>query len=196
MAVRLDRGDLIAGLRELVARVEREGLTGVSIEIIGGAALRLAYIERATTVDIDARLAPKEQLAPIIRGIAAERAWPENWLNSDAEQFIPSWGRDVHWRTLWSSDGVTINVASPEALLAMKLHAVQHRGNRDIGDVAKLMTIVGIDSVDSAEDLYSEFYPGDEFTPRTYERVERVFAVGLPERELPPPPPFVRDGQH
>ena len=92
-------------------------------------------------------------------------------------------------------DGVTISVASPEALLAMKRHAVQHRGNRDIGDVAKLCTIVGIDTVDKAEDLYGEFYPGDEFTPRTYERVERVFAVGLPEPEVPPSPPFANDGQ-
>ncbi|WP_348531829.1 nucleotidyl transferase AbiEii/AbiGii toxin family protein [Microcella indica] len=166
----------------------------MTIEIIGGAALRLAYIERATTVDIDARLSPEQQLAPIIRDIAAERAWPDNWLNSDAEQFIPRWGRDVHWRTLWTLDGVTISVASPEALLAMKLHAVQHRGNRDIGDVAKLLTIVGVDSVDEAEELYGEFYPGDEFTPRTYERVERVFMVGLPAAESPPPAPFADEG--
>lgn len=58
MVVRLDRDDLIDGLREIVARVRSAGLTGVTIEIIGGAALRLAYIERATTVDIDARLTP------------------------------------------------------------------------------------------------------------------------------------------
>jgi len=190
MVVRLDRDDLIDGLRDVVARARREGLAGVTIEIIGGAALRLAYIERATTVDIDARLAPEAQLAPIIREIAAERAWPENWVNGDAELFIPRWGRDVEWRTLWERDGVTISVASPEALLAMKLHAVQHRGNRDIGDVAKLLTIVGIGSIDAAEDLYGEFYPGDEFTPRTFERLERLFSVGLPEAEMPPPPPF------
>jgi predicted nucleotidyltransferase len=72
----------------------------------------------------------------------------------------------------------------------MKLHAVQHRGNRDIADVAKLMTIVGISSVDDAERLYGEFYPGDEFTARTAERIDRIVAVGLPASETPPPSPF------
>ena len=190
MVVRLDRDDLIAGLTELAIRAGRASLGAVTIDVIGGAALRLAYFDRATTVDIDARLAPEDQLRPIIRDIAAERGWPENWINSDAEQFIPRWGRDVRWTTLMAHEGVTISVASPEALLAMKLHAVQHRGNRDIGDVAKLLTIVRIDSVAAAEQLYGEFYPGDEFTPRTYERIERVFDVGLPPAEDPPRLPF------
>jgi hypothetical protein len=190
MAVRLDRDDLIDGLRDLISRVQKAGIRAVSIDIVGGAALRLAYFDRATTVDIDARLEPESELAPIIRAIATERAWPESWLNSDAAQFVPRWGRDPEWKPLLSEHGVTVSVASPETLLAMKLHAVQHRGNRDIADVAKLLRLVGNDTVDDAEQLYGEFYPGDEFTPRTYERIERIFAVGLPVKELPPLQPF------
>ncbi len=187
---RLDRDDLIAGLRELAARARKAGLAPITIELIGGAALRLAYFDRATTVDIDARLSPQHELAPIIHEIANDRGWPANWINSDAVQFIPRWGREVHWRPLLVEPGISIVVASPEALLAMKLHAAQHRGNRDIGDVARLLAIVGIASVAEAEQLYSEFYPGDEFTARTHERIERVFAVGLPVVEPPPQPPF------
>lgn len=187
---RLDRDDLIAGLRDLAARARRAGLASITIELIGGAALRLAYFDRATTVDIDARLSPQHELAPIIHEIARDRGWPTNWINSDAVQFIPRWGRDVHWRPLLVEPDVSIVVASAEALLAMKLHATQHRGNRDIGDVAKLLAIVGVASVAEAERLYGEFYPGDEFTARTYERIERVFAVGLPPVESPPEPPF------
>ena len=86
MAVRLDRGDLIAGLRELVARVEREGLTGVSIEIIGGAALRLAYIERATTVDIDARL---EQISGVILQLDDSKV-PRN-IRKGARDVVDDW---------------------------------------------------------------------------------------------------------
>lgn len=187
---RLDRDDLIAGLRELVARARQAGLESITIELIGGAALRLAYFDRVTTVDIDARLSPQQELAPIIHEIARDRGWPTNWINSDAVQFIPRWGRGVHWRTLLIEPGVSITVADPAVLLAMKLHATQHRGNRDIGDVAKLLAIVGVASVAEAERLYGEFYPGDEFTARTYERIERVFAVGLPAVEPPPQPPF------
>lgn len=187
---RLDRDDLIAGLRELAARSRHAGVGSVTIEVIGGAALRLAYFDRATTVDIDARLEPQHKLEPIIHEIADDRGWPTNWINSDAVQFIPRWGREVHWRPLLVEPGLSIVVASPEALLAMKLHATQHRGNRDIGDVAKLLAIVGISSVADAERLYGEFYPGDEFTSRTHERIARVFAVGLPAVEPPPEPPF------
>lgn len=190
MAVQLDRDDIIEGLRDLIARVQNAGLRGVAIDIVGGAALRLAYFERATTVDIDAVLEPESALEPFIRSIAQERGWPENWLNSAAAQFVPRWGRDPEWRPLLSHGGVAVSVASAEMLLAMKLHAVQHRGNRDIADVAKLMTLVGISSVDDAERLYGEFYPGDEFTSRTVERIERIITIGLPETETPPPAPF------
>lgn len=193
MAVSLTREDIIDGLSELAGRAHEAGIQGVHIEIVGGAALRLAYFDRATTVDIDARITPEERLAPIIAAIAEERRWPGDWINSNAAQFIPEWGRLVQWRVIRADDQFTISVAPPEVLLAMKLHAVQWRGNRDIADVAKLMALLGVASPDEAESIYGEFFPGDEFTPRTYERVQRVFDVGLPDVERPPSPPFELD---
>jgi hypothetical protein len=51
----LDNDDIVDGLRELIARANSAGLRGTSVQIIGGAALKLAYFDRAITVDIDAR---------------------------------------------------------------------------------------------------------------------------------------------
>jgi Nucleotidyltransferase of unknown function (DUF6036) len=81
--VQLDRQDLIDGLREVVRQTHEHGIKGVSIRIVGGAALRLAYFERATTADIDAQIEPLASITPIIERIARDRAWPGDWLNND-----------------------------------------------------------------------------------------------------------------
>lgn len=54
--MQLDRQDLIDGLRDVVQAAHAEGVTGVSIRIVGGAALRLAHFNRDTTADIDAQI--------------------------------------------------------------------------------------------------------------------------------------------
>lgn len=66
MAGPLDLNDLVSGLREVVKRAHEAGIRDVSIRIVGGAALRIAYFERATTADIDAQIQPLDQLEPII----------------------------------------------------------------------------------------------------------------------------------
>lgn len=82
--MQLDRQDLIEGLREVVRQTHEQGITGVSIRIVGGAALRLAYFERATTADIDAQIEPLVQITPIVEQIARDRGWPAAWLNNEA----------------------------------------------------------------------------------------------------------------
>jgi hypothetical protein len=132
--MQLDRDDLIDGLRELVRRVHAQNLTGVAIRIAGGAALRLAYFDRDTTVDIDAQIVPLDGLQPIIDGIAKGRGWPTDWLNNNAVMFLPSWGRGVEWETVFDDGDVSILVAPIDALLAMKLNASRPR--RDTPDIA------------------------------------------------------------
>ncbi len=189
MATALDREDLIDGLRELVRRARAEGISGVSIRIVGGAALRLAYFDRPTTVDIDARIQPAGALVPLIAAIAVERNWPGDWLNTNASQFIPAWGASVEWRPLLDDASVSIWVASLEVLLAMKLHALQSRSGRDADDAAKLLRLNEIKDVTGAEEHYERFYPGDGFTTRTHDIIQRMFQLGLPAAETPPPLP-------
>lgn len=69
----LDRDDLIDGLSDLIRRAGKAGLKSVSIRILGGAALRLGYFDRTTTVDIDARITPFDDLKPFIDQIAREK---------------------------------------------------------------------------------------------------------------------------
>ncbi|KQM82595.1 hypothetical protein [Agromyces sp. Leaf222] len=186
MTTRFDRDGLIDGLRQLIAKLrETDGPTG--LRIIGGAALALRYFERESTVDIDAR--PIGDAEPVLeagRAIAAENGWPEDWLNSKASGFIPEYGAAVtDWHTLYDDGTVVVQVASAEAMLVMKLRA--NRPGRDERDLANLMAIGGITTVDDAEALYESYYPADLLPDRAVRMVERILKVGLPQ--APPAPP-------
>lgn len=182
--MQLDRDDLIEGLRELVHQTHEQGVSGVSIRIVGGAALRLAYFERATTADIDAQIEPIAQITPIIEQIALERGWPTDWLNNEAVGFIPAWGRTVDWEPIFDDDNVSIAVAPIDALLAMKLNAA--RPGRDTDDIANLLALNDVHTVDAAEQLFEAFYPGDALNTRAVRLIERILAIGLPTK-LPAP---------
>ncbi|MES2171165.1 MAG: hypothetical protein V4479_10670 [Actinomycetota bacterium] len=186
--VRLDYDDILDGLRQLADRIEKRGITGATIRIVGGAALRIAYFDRATTVDIDAEIRPAEAIQPIIDEIAIERGWPSEWLNDAAARagFFPRWGRDVAWTPLLQNTGVTIEVASVEALLVMKLNAHAKRAGRDAPDVVNLLTLTDIRTVEQAEELLGEYFPGDGLSDRTVAFLEGVFAEGLPDKPAPP----------
>ena len=185
----LDRDDLISGLRAVVERAHQRGLGPISIRIIGGAAIQLAHFERATTVDIDARIDPNDSLSELIDEIAAERQWPNDWLNSAAQKagFIPTWGRQVEWMPLYTDDLVSIEVASVEALLAMKLRAFERRGRRDLGDVVGLLALSGASDAAEVEELFEAYFPGDTLQQTTVDFLRATLADGLTAAPTPPP---------
>lgn len=183
--MQLEREDLIDGLRELVREAHAQGLTGVAIRIVGGAALRLAHFDRDTTVDIDAQILPLDQVQPIIGQIAGRRGWPTEWLNNNAVMFLPSWGRGVDWETVFDDGDVSISIAPIDALLAMKLNA--SRPGRDTPDIANLLVLNEIDSVDGAETLFESFYPGEALPEKALRLLANIFDIGLPPKPETPP---------
>ena len=100
---------------------------------------------------------------------------------------MPTLGRAVVWETLYELDGIVIEVASKEALLAMKLRA--NRPGRDTNDIRQLMRLCDVTTLDAAEELYEEFYPGDALTDRAVSMVRNILDGGLPQ-EVPSPGPI------
>lgn len=189
----LDRASLIAALNDLIERVYRANIGPVRISIVGGAALALSHVDRRRTVDVDARLDPHDALIPIAERIAIERDWPTDWLNASASQFFPDWGKSVNWRPLYDRDGILVEVAPADALLAMKLRAAMSRPGRDTADIVSLVAELDIESADEAESIFSSYYPGDALNDRVYALVERAVAhraeyptTLLPDVELNP----------
>lgn len=72
-------------------------------------------------------------------------------------------------------------------MLAMKLQSTQRRGRREMADLAVLLPLCGIETVEEAEELYGEFYPGDEFTTPTARRVQSALdnRPTIPETHFP-----------
>lgn len=82
-----------------------------------------------------------------------------------------------------------MEVASPRALLAMKLNA--SRPGRDVQDIANLLAICNVADHDEAEEIYTAYYPGDSLPEEAIRILNPVFHQGLPDApDIPPAPVF------
>ncbi len=184
----LDRDDIITGLRELVAEL-RAANEVAGIRLVGGAALALRYFDRGTTQDLDSlhvRPGSDEVVAAAAARVAQRHDWDPAWLNFQVTHAdaLPTLGRAVEWETMYDQDGIVIQVASKEALLAMKLRA--NRPGRDTRDIRFLLGLCQITTLEEAEEFYEEFYPGDGLTSRAVGMVSAILADG----PLRPPEPL------
>ncbi len=95
----------------------------------------------------------------------ANPGFPDDWLNDNASMFIPDnvSGDLSGWDRLLTVGGVTIVVAPPEVLLAMKLLA--GRGRRDIPDLPPLVAACGVTTVREVEGIFDRYYPHDDMKP-------------------------------
>lgn len=183
----LDRERIIDGLREVIRRAESAGVRGIQLYIVGGAALALHYFERDTTRDIDARFEGSEELSPLVDQIANDLGWTDDWLNDDGSQFVPYYGDTIDWVEIYRGDSVTVYVAPPDVLLAMKLNAYERRTDADADDIEGLIPIVGITSVDEADELVERYFPGDSVGVKTERFLRRIFSEGVPATRPTPP---------
>ncbi|WAB84731.1 hypothetical protein OVN20_03965 [Microcella daejeonensis] len=193
MATALGREEIAVALRELAAELRAAGEIA-GIRLVGGAALALRYFDRGTTQDLDVLHARPGNDAAVLAAasrVAARRDWSPDWLSfavttADA---LPTMGRAVEWHTVYDDgEGIVMQVACKEALLAMKLRA--NRPGRDTRDIRLLLALCAIHDRHDAEVLYEDFYPGDALSDRALSIVDAIFADGALE---PPPalPPIV-----
>jgi hypothetical protein len=184
---RFERDGLEYGLRQLVAKLRAAGSGRTGLRIVGGAALALRYFERESTVDIDAHpIGDADHVLAAGRLVAQENGWPDDWLNNLAAGFIPEYGTTpVAWETLYDAGDVVIQVASAEAMLAMKLKA--NRPGRDDADIAKLMVLCNISTVAEAEELYESYYSQEMLPDRAVKMVMQILTIGLPPAPAQPP---------
>ncbi len=193
MATALERDDIIAGLRELVDELRDAGEVA-GIRLVGGAALALRYFDRGVTQDLDSlhvRPGSDAAVAAAAAKVAQRHDWDASWLNFEvaSADALPTLGRAVEWDTIYAQDGITIQVASKEALLAMKLRA--NRPGRDTRDIRLLLALCDLKTLQGAETLYEDYYPGDSLNDRAIQMVVTIFAGGPLEVPVSPPPPDI-----
>ncbi|MDP3208063.1 MAG: hypothetical protein Q8M65_02845, partial [Rhodoglobus sp.] len=169
----LNRDDIVTGLRELISEL-RDANEVAGIRLVGGAALALRYFDRGTTQDLDSlhiRPGSDQAVAQAAARVAGRHDWDPLWLNFDVTKAdaLPTLGRTVEWESLYDHDGIAIEVASKEALLAMKLRA--NRPGRDTRDIRLLLGLCHLGTLEEIEEFYEQFYPGDALTARAVDMV-------------------------
>lgn len=193
MATSLERDDIVAGLRDLVDELRQAGEVA-GIRLVGGAALALRYFDRGVTHDLDAlhvNPGSDDAVSAAAAKVAVRRDWEPTWLNFEVTRAdaLPSFGRAVEWETIYERHGIRIQVAAQEAMLAMKLRA--NRPGRDTRDIRLLMALCGITTLNDAESLYEDFYPGDMLSDRASEMVRAILLDAPLEVPTSPAPPDI-----
>ncbi|MDA8117230.1 MAG: nucleotidyltransferase [Actinomycetota bacterium] len=161
----LSPGDVREALRELAIELRDDGLTA-RIRVVGGAAVSLRVGREALTRDIDALVyPPSPDFAEVVRRVGERRGWAADWLIDGVKAFVSHRDDEEDWDVMEDEAGVTILVAQPRLLLAMKLLA--GRGRRDLQDVELLLDAIGIANINEAEAVFDHFYPEEKIPPRS-----------------------------
>jgi len=178
MTTEFDRASVMALLGELGSRLASRGIEA-DVYVVGGAAMLLAYNRAVATRDIDAVTEQQDVVEAEARAMAAERGDLEReWFNGRVKPLLPVIF-DPGQVEAFSAPGITVNIASPQHLLAMKVRAA--RGLRDLEDIALLCSVIGIQSLEQVWAIADEAWgPG-------MIRAENIMMVGdfLMSRGIP-----------
>lgn len=187
----LSRDEVLAGLRDIVHRLQAAGQPA-TIQLVGGVAIALTIDgDRPPTKDVDASVTPPVQVRKVAAEVGGERGWPDGWLDEQASIFLPNqYGRGAEWVTLFDQGGIVVQAGAPRMLLAMKLVAVAHRPRRDADDVAVLLSATHVATADEAEEILEEYFPGDGLSAKVYAIVEALLKQGPRAVRTPEPPDF------
>jgi len=162
----LTRDDITSALERLGQLAVEQRLT-VELMLVGGAVMVLAYQARLSTRDVDVVIvAPRGaegRVRQLAARVAAERGWPDDWLNDAAKGYMVGVSAG---EVLVSVPGLTARAPSVAQLLAMKLSA--WRDDVDIADARRLLqellAATGIGREALWENVEPYLVPGDELT--------------------------------
>ena len=128
-------------LRELGERLTMRDIE-VDVYVTRGVAMTLAYNRSRFMKDIDAVGVPQVEIDAEVRAMAADnKDLGPDWLNAKVLPLLPR-GVDAGRLQVLGGPGLTVNVASPRWLLAMKARAA--RDDRDLDDVWVLCQVLGL----------------------------------------------------
>lgn len=116
--------------------------------------MAFAYNTRRSTRDVDAVFEPKETVRTAAAAVADRRGISRDWLNDAMKGYLP--GPDPDRRQAINLPGLTVDVASPRYLLAMKLLAAREN---DIEDITSLYEACGFTTAAEGLDLVEATYP-------------------------------------
>jgi hypothetical protein len=141
----LDRETVLELLRQLGERLDSRGIQA-EVYVVGGTAMVLAYDRTRLTRDVDAVTEQQEEVEFEARQMALGRNdLAPDWFNGRVRPMLPQ-VLDVDRAEAFAAPGISVSIASPRHLLAMKVRAA--RGERDLQDIAILCQMLGLTSIE------------------------------------------------
>lgn len=167
----LTRQQVIGLLHELGADLESRGVHA-QLFVVGGAAIALAFNTRRTTGDVDGTFEPKTVVYEVAQLIASRHeGMPPDWLNDGVKGLLP--GPDPNARVILDLPGVTVSVASPSYLLALKVQAA--RIDRDEDDIHFLARLCEADTAAEVLAIAEGVIGRNRLLPKSQFMVQEMF---------------------
>ena len=168
----LTRGEIEDLITALGERCDARGIH-VEMFLVGGAAMALAYSRERTTRDLDAIFEPKQLVYEQARRLADERGLPPDWLNDGVKALVSD---QLEPQVIFASTGISVVVASPDYLFAMKAAAA--RQEADTEDLLTLAAILHIDTASAAFAMIERFYEPSRLSAKSQFFIQGAFADG------------------
>lgn len=159
--------EAMAAMDELLAQRQ----VRATLFVVGGAAMAIAYDARRATMDVDAVFAPSQVVRDVAEEVGRELGLEPGWLNDGVKAFLP--GEDPDRIGVYEGDHLSVAVASPRFLLAMKLLA--SRSDRDRDDIQLLYSLCGFSTADEGLELLASYYPERLILPRVRFMLEEMY---------------------
>lgn len=156
----LDAGSVVDLLDDMHARLVQR-TARANIYIVGGAALLLAHGRDTATPDVDVARSVVEA-DEVAQEIARERGLAAHWLNSSAGSWVPP--RLECATAAPARNGLTVHLAPPRHLLAMKLVAWRSKDEDDLADLLEVCGLAEASAEEVADVLY-EVYTAEDSLP-------------------------------
>ncbi len=156
----LNAEQIRALLAELDVELQRRGREA-RVFVVGGAAMALAYRADRVTDDIDGMFTPRDVVLEAAAVVAEKNGLGPHWLSDGVLQLLPP-VQDEHPRSEWIGPALTLEIASPEYVLAMKAMAArQSAGDRD--DAVALCRLIDVRTQEQLEAVVGKYFPGGRY---------------------------------
>jgi hypothetical protein len=170
------KAEIEEGLLALADELDASGVA-TTICVVGGSAIILHVDRQVLTNDVDALYSSTPEVESAVRKVSAAKRWPETWLNGAVKMWASHCDTDADWEVRFIRGDVTIQVAKPPLLLAMKLLA--GRGLRDLTDIDLLLEACGITSMGAAKAVFDKYYPTESIAPRALRQLHDRFSQSI-----------------
>lgn len=139
--------------------------------------MALAYGRDRVTRDLDAIFEPKTLVYAEAKAMADDLGLPPDWLNHGVKGLMPD---EPHLaaRVRYQSDGLSVMVASPQYMFAMK--ATSAREESDTEDLLTLAGILGVTTADEAVTIVERYYRPGRLTAKMAVFLEQTFTHDAP----------------